>query len=275
MENKRIFIGTLGMDQHEVGAIAVARLLRDAGMEVLYMGRFNLPAMIVKVCLEEDVDVIGLSCHSWEYLYYLPELMTLMKEKSLDIPEVPSLFCEFHGISKTTLQETAELARELCEDCGATGFKYGIEENDRKELWRARHEAWETIHRAHPKKETLIVDAAVPISRYPEMIVYSQKLVDEHRADGYVFGHAGDGNLHVVIAGDPADDQEWSMLEKINHAIVEKAVELGGTCTGEHGVGIGKRKFMQLEHGESYQLMRQIKDLVDPKGLLNPDKIFL
>ena len=88
MENKRIFIGTLGMDQHEVGAIAVARLLRDAGMEVLYMGRFNLPAMIVKVCLEEDVDVIGLSCHSWEYLYYLPELMTLMKEKSLDIPVV-------------------------------------------------------------------------------------------------------------------------------------------------------------------------------------------
>ena len=88
MENKKIFIGTLGMDQHEVGAIAVARLLRDAGMEVLYMGRFNLPAMIVKVCMEEDVDVIGLSCHSWEYLYYLPELMTLMKEQSLDVPVV-------------------------------------------------------------------------------------------------------------------------------------------------------------------------------------------
>jgi D-lactate dehydrogenase (cytochrome) len=205
-----------------------------------------------------------------------PGLIKLMnREKNLDIPEVPSLFCEFHGISKTTLQETADLARELCEDCGATGFKYGIEEKDRKELWRARHEAWETIHRAHPKKETLIVDAAVPISRYPEMIVYSQNLVDENRADGYVFGHAGDGNLHVVIAGDPADEKEWSMLETINHAIVEKAVELGGTCTGEHGVGIGKRKFMQLEHGESYQLMRQIKDLVDPKGLLNPDKIFL
>ena len=203
-------------------------------------------------------------------------LIKLMnREKNLDIPEVPSLFCEFHGISKTTLQETADLARELCEDCGATGFKYGIEENDRKELWRARHEAWETIHRAHPKKETLIVDAAVPISRYPEMIVYSQKLVDENRADGYVFGHAGDGNLHVVIAGDPTDDKEWSMLEKINHAIVEKAVELGGTCTGEHGVGIGKRKFMQLEHGESYQLMHQIKELIDPKGLLNPDKIFM
>jgi D-lactate dehydrogenase (cytochrome) len=205
-----------------------------------------------------------------------PGLIRLMnREKNLNIPEVPSLFCEFHGISKATLQETADLAKELCEACGATGFKYGIEEKDRKELWRARHEAWETIHRAHPKKETLIVDAAVPISRYPEMIIYSQNMVDECRADGYVFGHAGDGNLHVVLVGDPADEKEWSTLEKINHGIVEKAVDLGGTCTGEHGIGIGKRKFMQLEHGESYQLMRSIKDLIDPKGLMNPGKIFI
>jgi len=115
----------------------------------------------------------------------------------------------------------------------------------------------------------------VPISRYPEMIVFSQDLVDEHKAAGYVFGHAGDGNLHVVMAGDPDDENEWSTLEKINHCIVEKAVALGGTCTGEHGVGIGKRKFMELEHGESYQLMRSIKELMDPKGLMNPGKIFL
>jgi D-lactate dehydrogenase (cytochrome) len=173
------------------------------------------------------------------------------------------------------LKETAHLAKELCEECGATGFKFGIEEKDRKELWRARHEAWETIHRAHPKKETLIVDVAVPISRYPEMIIFSQNLVDKNKADGYVFGHAGDGNLHVVMAGAPDDKQEWSTLEKINQSIVERAVELGGTCTGEHGVGIGKRKFMELEHKESYQLMRSIKDLIDPKGLMNPGKIFM
>ena len=107
------------------------------------------------------------------------------------------------------------------------------------------------------------------------MIIFSQNLVNDNKAVGYVFGHAGDGNLHVVMAGDPDDKKEWSTLEKINQSIVEKAVELGGTCTGEHGVGIGKRKFMQLEHGESYQLMRQIKELIDPKGLLNPGKIFL
>ena len=204
-----------------------------------------------------------------------PDLINLMnREQSLDLPEVPSLFCEFHGISHTTLQETADLARELCKDCGATGFAFGIDEAERKELWRARHEAWETIHRAHPGKQTLIVDAAVPISRYPEMVVFSQRLVDDIDAVGYVFGHAGDGNLHVVLVGNPAVPGEWDPLEEINHAIVSRAVELGGTCTGEHGVGIGKRKFMHQEHGESLELMRRIKDLIDPQGLMNPGKIF-
>jgi len=88
MKRIRIFVGTLGMDQHELGAVAVASLLQDAGMEVLYMGRFNLPSTILKVCMEEDVDVVGLSCHSWEYLYYLPDLLELMKEQSVDIPVV-------------------------------------------------------------------------------------------------------------------------------------------------------------------------------------------
>jgi len=205
-----------------------------------------------------------------------PELINLMnREKDLGLPEMPSLFCEFHGISRATLKETADLAKELCEDCGATGFKFGVEANERAQLWRARHEAWETIHRAHPGKETLIVDAAVPISCYPEMIVFSQKLVDENQAIGYVFGHAGDGNLHVVLVGDPENEKEWLLLEDINAQIVTRAVQLGGTCTGEHGIGIGKRKFMELEHGDSYHLMRQIKDLIDPKGLLNPGKIFM
>ena len=176
---------------------------------------------------------------------------------------------------RNALQETAHLAKELCEECGATGFQYATEEADRKELWRARHEAWETIHRAHPKQETLIVDAAVPISRYPEMVVFAQQAVDAHQAIGYVFGHAGDGNLHVVMAGDPANRTEWGKLEAINQAIVEKAIQVGGTCTGEHGVGIGKRKFMQMEHGESFELMRQIKNLDRPQGAHEPGENLL
>ena len=204
----------------------------------------------------------------------VPLIRLMNRENALGIPEAPSLFCEFHGISKDALMETAELAKELCEDCGATGFRSGVEAAERQELWRARHEAWETIHRAHPGEKSLIVDAAVPISRYPEMIQFSQELVDAAGAAGYVFGHAGDGNLHVVMVGDPADETGWAALERINHRIVERAIQVGGTCTGEHGVGIGKRKFMEMEHGEGLNLMRGIKDLIDPKGLMNPGKIF-
>ncbi len=88
MEKIRVLVGILGLDQHEVGAVAVARMLRDAGMEVLYTGKFNLPETIVRTCVEEDIDVVGLSCHSWEYLYYIPELIELMKDNHLDIPIV-------------------------------------------------------------------------------------------------------------------------------------------------------------------------------------------
>ncbi len=266
----RLFVGSEGT----LGVVTEATL-RLAGIPT-----HHLAVTITFKTLEEASRAVaamigsGLEPAALELL--TPGLIVLMnREKNLALPELPSLFCEFHGISKATLQETTELAKELCDDCGATGFRFGMEAGERTELWRARHEAWETIHRAHPGNETLIVDAAVPISRYPEMIVFSQKLVDQNKASGYVFGHAGDGNLHVVLVGDPDNEKQWSTLEKINDRIVTRAVELGGTCTGEHGIGIGKRKFMELEHGKSYQLMRQIKNLIDPKGLLNPGKIFL
>ena len=266
----RLFVGSEG-----TLGIATEATLKLAGIPSHYLAT-TINFKNLESASEAVAVLIGSGLEPAALELLPPGLISLMnREKNLGIPEVPSLFCEFHGISKTMLQETADLAKQLCDACGATGFKFGIEERDRRELWRARHEAWETIHRAHPKKETLIVDAAVPLSHYPEMIVFSQNLVDENHADGYVFGHAGDGNLHVVMAGDPDDEKEWSTLEKINHFIVEKAVELGGTCTGEHGVGIGKRKFMELEHGDSYQLMRQIKELIDPKGLMNPGKIFI
>ena len=263
-----------------VGSEGTLGVVTEATLRLTGLPSHHLAVTITFNALDEASRAVavmigsGLEPAALELL--TPELINLMnREKHLELPEVPSLFCEFHGISKTALQETAGLTKELCEDCGATGLRFGVEADERAQLWRARHEAWETIHRAHPGKETLIVDAAVPISHYPEMIVFSQKLVDDSPSAGYVFGHAGDGNLHVVLVGNPDDPEEWSVLEKINEQIVTRAVEIGGTCTGEHGIGIGKRKFMQLEHGDSYQLMRQIKDLIDPKGLLNPDKIFL
>ena len=105
MDKIRVFIGTLGMDQHEVGAIAISRMLRDAGMEIIYAGKFNLPSMIVKTTIEEDVNVIGISCHSWEYLYYIPELLKLLKEKDLQIPVILGGSVITPGDTKTLLKK--------------------------------------------------------------------------------------------------------------------------------------------------------------------------
>lgn len=265
----RLFVGSEGT----LGAVT------EATIRLTGIPSHHLATIITFDNLEGAVKAVslmigsGLEPAALELL--TPGIIDLMnREKGLGLNKVPSLFCEFHGISKDALMETSNLAEELSRSCGATSYQFGIEEREREDLWRARHDAWETIHRAHQGKETLIVDAAIPISRYPEMVMFCQKLVEEGDAIGYVFGHAGDGNIHVVMMGDPNDEKEWSVLDSINDRIVARAVELGGTCTGEHGVGIGKRKFMEREHGQSYELMKEIKNLVDPKGLMNPDKIF-
>lgn len=266
----RLFIGSEGT----LGVVTAATLRLSGVPEA------KLAATVVFADLESASEAVamligaGLEPAALELL--TEDLIELMnRENGLGLQVAPSLFCEFHGISRASLLETAALAQEVCEDCGALNFAYGIDEQDRMNLWRARHEAWETINRAHPGKNTLIVDAAIPISCYPEMVVFAREQVREQGVSGYVFGHAGDGNLHVVMAGDPADEAGWDKLETVNQRVVEKAIALGGTCTGEHGIGIGKRKFMALEHGASYQLMKRIKDVIDPKGLMNPGKIFI
>jgi D-lactate dehydrogenase (cytochrome) len=262
-----------------VGSEGTLGIITEATLKLAGIPSHHLAAIIRFPDLEKASQAVavligsGLGPAALELLP--PRLIALMNiEKRLGLPEVPSLFCEFHSVSESALIEIAQLARRLCEECGAIGFDHATEEAARKELWKARHDAWETIHRAHPGKHTLIVDAAVPISRYPEMVVFAQGQVDRTGSTGYVFGHAGDGNLHVVLVGDPSDKDEWGRMEEVNHSVVERAIHFGGTCTGEHGVGIGKRKFMQAEHGEGFSLMKQIKDLIDPKGLMNPGKIF-
>jgi len=263
-----------------VGSEGTLGVVTEATLKLAGLPSHHLVATVTFETLEGAAKAValmigsGLDPAALELL--TPELIHLMnREAGLELPEVPSLFCEFHGVSDAVLQDAAELAEELCRQGGATGFRTGVDRKKRTELWRARHDAMETIHRAHTGKEALIVDVAVPISRLPEMVVFSKNLVDGEEAVGYIFGHAGDGNFHIVLVGDPDEGDEWSILEHVNQQVVNRAIELGGTCTGEHGIGIGKRQFMELEHGASYTLMRGIKDLIDPKGLLNPGKIFL
>ena len=215
----------------------------------------------------------GLDPASLELL--APECITLInKEKKLGLKELPTLFMEFHGPRQKQLAEIMEITSDICGDMGCNDFRPGIERKERDDFLKARHELGEMITRNHPGRSLMVIDVAVPISAYPEIIALARE--ESRKADipGYTFSHAGDGNLHLVFMGKNGDEKEWAVIDQVNARMVEKALAMGGTATGEHGVGIGKRKFMQAEHGNSLEWMKRIKDLFDPKGILNPGKIF-
>jgi len=203
------------------------------------------------------------------------ELVAMLnRDRELGLREEPTLFMEFHGASELALEEELRPVQELCHEAGALSFQSGLGIGERNKLWEARYEVYESIKRTHPGADPFVADVAVPISRYPEIVEYAGKAIRDYGVAGYPFGHAGDGNVHIVFMGDAKDKEGWGNIQKANQAIVSRALELGGTCTGEHGVGIGKRRFMEREHGKSLELMRQIKALLDPQGILNPGKIF-
>jgi len=215
----------------------------------------------------------GLSPAALEFLD-VPTIKAINKYKKLTLTENPTLFIEFHGTTSSGLKEELEIVREICSENKVDIFDSGIGRQERNRLWEARYEVHESIKTNHPGLRALVIDTAVPISKYPEMVEFGHRVIRDLGLKGYAFGHAGSGNLHMEILGNPEDLSNWKQVKEAEDMIVNFALNLGGTSTGEHGIGIGKRKFMKKEHGESLTLMQQIKRLIDPNGIMNPGKIF-
>jgi len=194
--------------------------------------------------------------------------------ETVNLPEVTTLLMEFHGASEATINADMEIVQQVCEECSATGFEAGVGRDERNRLWEGRHALGEVLFRVHPDCTYLITDVSVPISEYPTLAAYAKDLQEEFQITGALFGHAGDGNLHTTYFAPKDDERGQAVLQDYNDRVVQKAIELGGTCTGEHGIGIGKQKYMVYEHGEgAVDVMRQIKGLFDPNNILNPGKV--
>jgi D-lactate dehydrogenase (cytochrome) len=205
-----------------------------------------------------------------------PECVELInQEENLGLETRPTLFMEFHGPSEKQLKETTEIVRDICETMGCHDFRPGIGRKERDDILKARYGLAEMIMRKHPDRSMLVIDVAVPISAYPEIIAMAREESRAAGVPGYSISHAGDGNLHLVLMGKTGDEKEWTVIDQLSEHIVTKALSMGGTATGEHGIGIGKRKFMKAEHGISLEWMKKTKTLFDPNGILNPGKIFL
>ncbi len=189
------------------------------------------------------------------------------------LEEAPILVMEFHGLP-AGIQQEVELLEETCRDAGCVSFEKGLTPPERERLWHARKQAHEAVKQLNVGSRAEIGDIVVPISRYTEAVGKAYALADELGVRIATFGHAGDGNLHVEMLSGKEDAREQKWAHAFNERLIEWVLSVGGTCTGEHGVGIGKRQFMSAEHGASLEVMRRIKGLLDPNGILNPGKIF-
>ncbi len=199
-------------------------------------------------------------------------IAAINRYKEVDYPVSPTLFLEFQG-AKKSLGFDVELAISIMQEEGLTHVEMIKDEGSRRKLWDNRHVAALAFRASVPGKEQMATDVCVPLSKLPEAVLDATQAIQEYGVYGSIVGHVGDGNYHAVLLVDPTDQDEMQRVANVNARLVKFALACGGTCTGEHGVGLGKKKYQALEHGESLVLMRAIKQLIDPEHIMNPGKL--
>ena len=198
---------------------------------------------------------------------------TLNKYSKLDLPAKNLLMLEFHGTEAGT-KEQAEMVQAIAADHGGGNFAWTSQAEERSKMWQARHDAAWAAKAYKPGWGMWATDVCVPISRLAECILETQKDIVANGLFAPIVGHVGDGNFHLTMMVDPDDPTCLPRAEALNDRMVARALSLGGTCTGEHGVGMGKIKYLYEEHGDAVSLMRSIKRALDPDNIMNPSKIF-
>jgi len=191
---------------------------------------------------------------------------------SLDYEVRPTLFLEFHG-SESSVDEQTRDFREIATEHGGDSFRRATRPEERTRLWKARHDAFYAALALRPGCKGWATDVCVPISRLAECILETQKEIDASFLIAPLVGHVGDGNFHLVFLVDPEKPEEIREAQRLNDRLVERALAMDGTCTGEHGIGIGKKKYLAAEHGDAVETMRAIKRAIDPLNIMNPGKV--
>jgi D-lactate dehydrogenase (cytochrome) len=207
------------------------------------------------------------------------ELLDALSLKAINLfskttlAEAPTLFFEFHG-SPASAAEQAETVQAIADELGGANFAWATHPEDRSRLWQARHDAYFACLQLKPGCRCFPTDVCVPISRLAECIAATNEDITQVGIPIALFGHVGDGNFHLVVLVDTANEKEMAEAAWISQRVVERAIAMEGTCTGEHGIGLGKRKYLPLEYGDvAVDVMRAVKQALDPNHLLNPGKI--
>ena len=199
-------------------------------------------------------------------------MQALNNYSQLGLPEKPHLFLEFHG-SENTVAEQSETLKEITSDHGGGDFQWSTKTEDRTKLWKARHDAFFATKALKPGFDGMSTDVCVPISKLAEAITQTTQDAEDHGMFAPTLGHVGDGNYHTLFLTDPNNPEELETAKMLSARMNERALKLGGTVTGEHGIGVGKLKYMQAEHGDAWSIMADIKRTLDPQNIMNPGKV--
>jgi D-lactate dehydrogenase (cytochrome) len=190
----------------------------------------------------------------------------------LSLPIAPLLLVEFHG-SPRGVKEDASRFGAIAAEFGSQGFDWASLQEDRTRLWKMRHAAYPAILASRPGAKAIVTDVCVPISRLAQAVAETRADIDETALPGPILGHVGDGNFHAILLVNPDDPAEAAQAKRLANRMAERALRLGGTVSGEHGIGIGKLNLMPQEHGQAWAVMAAIKRALDPHNLMNPGKL--
>ncbi len=193
--------------------------------------------------------------------------------KLKDYESLPTLFFEFHG-SEESNKESIKIVEELSKNNGGSDFKWAETLEDRNKLWQARHDCYYSVKAQGNNFKVYSTDVCVPISNLVECINFTEKEIKKLGLKAPMVGHVGDGNFHAIIGYDPNKDGEYEKIRTLSNKLIDKTLELEGTITGEHGIGLHKKSYLLKEHGDNIPLMKSIKRSIDQNNIMNPGKIF-
>ncbi len=263
----RLFVGSEGT----LGIITEVALKLHAIPESIGAGICHFPS--VEACCQTTIETIqmGIPVARIE-LVDAEHIKAINAYSKLSMTVGPTLFVEFHGTA-ASVAEQSQMFSEIAAGHGGSAINWATMEEDRLKLWQARHDAFWATKSLMPRKEALSTDVCVPISRLAQCVTDTQADLAANHIYGPIIGHVGDGNFHVMLYCDRSDADEVKRVKAVYGRMIERALSMGGTCTGEHGIGSGKRDYLLKEHGEeALATMRAIKAALDPLNIMNPGK---
>ena len=250
----KLTVRLYGQPEHIAAATCAFPTIDDAVNTVILAIQTGLP--MARIELLDELQMKGMNP-------YNPDM---------NMAEKPYLFLEFHG-SPAGVEEQVASFRDIAEEFGVQDFEWASKTEDRNRLWAARHSAYYAGKSLRPGAEGVVTDVCVPISELAECIRGTQEDIAASGLIAPLVGHVGDGNFHLLILVDPESDDELKRAKELAHNVCRRALVSGGTVTGEHGVGTGKMRYMEEEHGPAYAVMAQLKKTLDPNNLMNPGKM--